>query len=146
LSGIYKNGLVYANSRVKNKREDKEKLSDYCASKIIKYPNVLVSGANNQDAVMRDELAKVNAQQILSKKLGLNDLGQNAVCWAIDNNPFFAYRKLKHYLPTLPSMDLFIARDLTDIKIEVRGTETRLDGLTQKEKQDIASYISRKVV
>lgn len=138
---FYNNGLVYTNARVKNMREEKQKLSDYCDNKIFHYPVHLFAASNHQDAVMQDNINFVAAQKSSEKIYPLNYFGEAALRFALDNNSFFTFNNLSYYIYKLPSLKLFIDRDLSDVQVGVTGTESRLKSMTMKEKRDIVSFV-----
>ncbi len=140
---FYKNGLVYTNERIKNKREDKQKLLDYLGDHYIHYPNVFDTISNTQMLAMKEkeELSLESAQQIMTRKIKFSDLGKSAMFYAFDTNQFFSYSNLHKYFPHLQSLDSFVAQDLANLEIQVRGTKVRLDNLTKQEKRDIASFV-----
>lgn len=140
---FYKNGLVYTNERIKNTRDDKQRLSDYLSNHYIHYPNVLNTISSTQMFAMKEkeEMALETAQQIITRKIKFSDLGKSAMFYAFDTNPFFSFSNLRKYFPQLQSLDLFVNQDLSELLIQIRGTKARLDHLTKQEKREIALFV-----
>ena len=139
---LYRNGIVWQNEKIKNLRQEKKVLKDYWdyGEATIHSGLKFTHNTNYENAVMRDDPNTDIKQNIIDLTLKISDLGVPAIWYAIDNLSFFSFDNLRVYLPTLPSLKMFMDRDLPEIVIKFSGHKERLDTLSPKDLRVLAFY------
>lgn len=135
-SPFWKSGIIYLNSRIENKNEDKEGIDDYGVFELYKYD--LNTGFSRETAIF-DFYLQQN-QEIKTKTYKLEDLGRNVLQKAIDKVDFFSFSNLQAYVPQYKSLLNFID-EICEIQVEVKGNELQVEDLSQEDKLDIAVHV-----
>jgi len=125
---FYKNGMIYVNELVKNKRENSKAIDERIINKIFKVS--LSSGHMNISTVFDTKKEYENFSKEV-KELNFNLLGNNVIKKAMDKLPFYKFNNLKKYFPKLKSGFEFISTNnyLKKIKIEVTSSSEVLKNL-----------------
>ena len=123
LSRFYKNGLIWKNSRIPNKREHISSLADYKVPTTLK---IQVDGGTSMSEVSgfsEKEIAAKEEQKALT--IQMNDLPIHVVRRVLDRITFFHFANLREYFPQLESIDEFITNKqyLGGISIEIRSAD-----------------------
>lgn len=131
---FYKAGIFFKNERVKYAREDVLGLNASFIETIHKVP--LLSGYSQSLTVFEDKKQKqANKKQ---KDYFIKSFGSNVIKKALSKFPEYQFSSLKRFFPHLKSLSEFIESDscLGKIRIEVEGSETVVNNLTQENKLD----------
>ncbi len=145
---LWKNGIVFINSRIPNSRLDIFCLQD---AKIGQsYSCEIRTGELKEDIILSDNNVKVQPQKKVEKgkiKYKLNKFGENVIRSALDRIEFFKYETLKKYFPHVNSIREFVtsAKYLGDIEIEVSGPKDKLSKLTSTEKLNMALMVVKNI-
>jgi type III restriction enzyme len=131
---FYKAGVIFKNERVKYAREDVLGLNASFIETIHKTP--LLSGYSQSLTVFEGEKQKqANKKQ---KDYFIKSFGSSVIKKALSKFPDYQFSNLKRFFPHLKSLSEFIESDsyLGKIRIEVEGSETIVNNLTQDDKLD----------
>lgn len=131
---FYKSGMIFKNERVKYAREDVLGLNSSFIETTHKIP--LLSGYSQSLTVFEDEKQKqANKKQ---KDYFIKSFGSSVIKKALSKFPEYQFSSLKRFFPHLTSLSEFIESNsyLGKIKVEVEGSETVVNNLTQDDKLD----------
>lgn len=139
---FYKKGVYFHNKRTDYKREDIKALDKPFREKRYKYS--LPTHSNREIIIMTEEKVSQTATKTETFTLGNEEhFEKKFLQKAIDKQKFFWFDNLQTYFPSLKSIDEFItSKDyLTDVKVDVTGTEEQLKYLSAEEKLGICSFV-----
>lgn len=144
---FYRSGHIWVNERVKNARDDVWELADYMPNKTLEYSDLLTGRVVETSAFSDGYVVDTGAGRQLARTLGLPDLGEDLVRFAMDGMRFFDFGNLVELYPHLGSRSQFITdkRFLGGMRITVRGRQERVETLTPSERLQIARFALRQI-
>ncbi|MCE0761007.1 DEAD/DEAH box helicase family protein [Marinobacter sp. G11] len=148
-SFLYKNGHVWANSRIRNQRKDVIGLGSYKIDPAFTYPD-LMTGRVTEKSAFDDKASSTPSEkpkEPVSRDFALAGFGLPIIRFALDSNRFFHFDNLKAYFPNLSSTSEFITSQtyLGNTVVSVRGLADDLDTLGPAQKLSITQYVLHQI-
>ncbi|MBC6443017.1 MAG: DEAD/DEAH box helicase family protein [Rhodobacteraceae bacterium] len=147
-TGIYKQGHVWINDRVKNPHDGVAGLDAYKIECRFIYPDLMTGRVTEASAFDDSPLVlQPGAKEPVSRDFRLADFGRAILGFAMDSNDFFHFASLRTWFPPLKSAAQFITSDayLGGVSVSVRGLPDDLDNLTAQQKMNITRYVLRQI-
>lgn len=143
---FFRNGHVWVNKRIRNAREDIEKLSDYMNDRALDF-GAFLSGRVIETAADGNRVKDTGAGEQTAHTISLTDLGVSTVRFALDGMPFFTFDRLKELFPGLQGRSQFITDIdfLGGVTVTLRGRQSRLLSLSPTDRLDVARFVLRRV-
>jgi len=118
---LYKEGVIYVNRRIEQKRDEIQCISDYVSS--YKRQKRYIDNQSHELLVYEDEVREVNFAH--SQTFTIKELEPDLVRLAINQKPFFYFANLKKYFVHLKSIREFITSSnyLADIVFTLHTTK-----------------------
>lgn len=141
---FYKEGVIFKNKRVKYTREDVEGLNTSFIETTHKIS--LLTGHSQSSMIFESEL---QCRQLDKKQKDyfIRDFGLPVIKKALCQFPEYRFANLKRLFPHLKSASEFLTSDayLGKIKVEVEGTEDKVNQLNQDDKLTIVMQVLKKL-
>ncbi len=120
-SKLYKNGYIWKNKKIKNKREKVSSLSDYDIPSLFKI-DIALSGSVSITNAFHSTISNETIVKNNVKNYTINRLPINTIRRALDKFPFYYFNNLKKYFPNISSLDEFITDNkyLGGITLEIK--------------------------
>jgi type III restriction enzyme len=137
-TSFYKKGYIFLNKQRKVNREAFESFKDYNLHKNFSYN--LKTGNISGEVLYENRRVKGEKRDARTHILKLGEIDNNIIRFAIDSLEFFRFDNIKKYFPkSLTSVKYFIElpKFLSDISVEITGTEDQLNELSNKNKLEI---------
>ena len=140
---FYKSGHIFLNEQKEYKREDVFGIPRHLIETTHKIP--LTTGYTMTTTAF-EEQGKTQIEK-KHKDYKISDFGEAVVRKAINKLGFYKFSNLQKYLPNLKSINEFItsADYLGKIKVEVEGTEERINSLTPTDKLEGTIRVLEKI-
>lgn len=140
-STLYKKGIVFANKRVSDEREDIKSLQDTQVT--TEYSYTIRSGSMHEETLLSDSLQMQKAESGKVVRHRLGDFGAHVIRATMDAFDFYTYKTLSDYFPYLKSRQEFITSDeyLGNVVIELSGPEREVQNPSQKTKYDATVHV-----
>ncbi|MFW5871642.1 MAG: DEAD/DEAH box helicase family protein [bacterium] len=140
---FYKAGHIFKNEQIKYNREDVLGLDDSIIQTTHKV--ALATGYTASSTAFEEQAKSSIAKK--QKDYKIKDFGLHVIRKALNKLELYHFSSLKAYFPHLASINEFMASDkyLGKLKVEVEGTEERINNLTQQDKLDIAIHVLEKI-
>jgi len=129
---FYREGQVFFNKKVAKKFDNIKSFADLGVLK-TNYRHVLSSGVGRMSSAFWElENPTSNAEIVKAKDVKLEDIPKHIIRFALSQNPFFYYKSLCHYFPSVGSISNFIVNKdfLAGLEITFSGTQNRLQDIT----------------
>jgi type III restriction enzyme len=143
----WKNGYIFINERIENKREDITSFND--AKIKERYSYELKTGEIKEGAILEETQGLKRSKNIVQKRTEykISDFGENIIRTALDKFEFYKFETLKKYFPHVKSVKEFISSSsyLGNVKVEVVGPEDKLERLSQSEKLKIVLSVVKEI-
>jgi len=136
---FWKNGFLFLNEQKENTREKVKHMHDLVSETIFKHN--LRTGKTKETAVFDGVTVNGDQDQDLDKlTLKLNRIEKHINRKALDKIEFYRFSNLKHYFPSLKSIDEFLTSDdyLGEVDIEIYGLKDRLNNIDNHDKYEVA--------
>ena len=149
-SSFYEKGIVWANNRIRNRRENVNSLESYGIQSNFIYPTPLMAGQVTETPMFgnqRPKRPRIQEDTVSRRTFKLIDFGKAIINFAMDRNEFFHFTRLRSYFPQLTSMSQFQTSNayLSNVSVTVRGLSEKLDNLTKNEKLNITQYVLHEI-
>ncbi len=131
---LYKKGVVFENKKVKNKYENIRSFEDLGVKKRnIEF--VLSSGEGAVTEAFNANEVKSIVSKKKSKDLKLEQIPNHIIKNALTKNDFFHFSNIKHYFPSINSINDFIQQQgyLRSLEITFKGTKERILNVTNSD-------------
>jgi len=131
---LYKKGVVFENKKVKNKYEHIRSFEDLGVKKRnIEF--VLSSGEGAVTEVFNANEVKAVVSKNKSKDIKLEQIPIHIIKNALAKNDFFHFSNIKHYFPSINSINDFIQQPeyLRSLEITFKGTKERISNITNSD-------------
>ena len=131
---LYKKGVVFENKKVKNKYEHIRSFEDLGVKKRnIEF--VLSSGEGAVTEVFNANEVKAVVSKNKSKDIKLEQIPIHIIKNALAKNDFFHFSNIKHYFPSINSINNFIQQQgyLRGLEITFKGTKERISNITNSD-------------
>ncbi|TCP58471.1 hypothetical protein EV663_12518 [Rhodovulum bhavnagarense] len=144
---FFRRGHVWVNRRIRNARDEIDKLSDYMDDRALDYGAFLSGRVIETGAFDGDRVIDTGAGEQTARTMSLTELGVSTVRFALDGMPFFTFERLQELFPSLRSRSQFITDIdfLGGVTITLRGRERHLMSLSPADRLDVARFALRKV-
>lgn len=142
-SDFYKEGLIFLNEQIKYNRSGIFSLPNTITEHIFHVS--LYTGAVQSTTIFEYNLSgQIDKKQ---KNYYLRDFGIPIIRKALSRLEFYQFNNLKAFLPNVSSIHEFITSDnyLGKIKLEIEGTEEKLNSLLPEEKRQLAINVLIKI-
>ena len=134
-SRFYKQGLVYLNSRVPNKNEDKQKVEDYANLGILKFSLETFSSQQKEVFSKKLKLQGDDPRQIVEKDIYFEtNIGKEIIYHCMNKRRFFSFEELQKFFPHLQSRQEFIKQNLFSKKFVLKTSNYRHRNLSCDDK------------
>ncbi len=107
---FYRHGLVYLNSRVRNRYEKVYSFSDMGVS-LQNYQYTLATGRGASQSILDNNDSVSQVKEAGSQEIKVRDIPVHIVRNAIAQNSFFSFNSIKKYFPHIESVRQFIDSD-----------------------------------
>ena len=131
---LYKKGVVFENKKVKNKYEHIRSFEDLGVKKRnIEF--VLSSGEGTVTKAFNPNEVKAVVSKNKSKDIKLEQIPIHIIKNALAKNDFFHFSNIKHYFPSINSINNFIQQQgyLRGLEITFKGTKERISNVTNSD-------------
>lgn len=131
---LYKKGVVFENKKVKNEYENIRSFEDLGVKKRnIEF--VLSSGEGAVTEAFNANEVKSVVSNKKSKDIKLEQIPIYIIKNALARNDFFHFSKIKHYFPSINSINDFIQQQgyLRSLEITFKGTKERISNITNSD-------------
>lgn len=134
---FYEKGIIFINERKKYDRSD---ITGFDSTLINKKHKVSLATGYSRAINVFTEAVTVAAPEKAQKDFRLLDFGERVVLKALHRLDFYGFNNLKSWLPNLKSLSEFLTSEnyLGKITVEVEGTKTQVENLSQEEKLEIS--------
>lgn len=131
-TGFYKSAILWKNERRPNAREDVLGLADYMASTDLTYSGFMSGRVIQVQAFGEVPQANPGDSNQSSRLIDVDDLGKQAILFAMDCDKFFHFDNLKSLFPNLHTRDEFITSKemLGACEITLRGPKRTIIDLS----------------
>ena len=142
-NSFYKTGYIFKNERVKYAREDVKGINASFIETTHKI--TLLSGFSQSSAIFIEDVKVTTKKK--QKDYLLNSFGGSVIRKALNQLPEYQFSNLVSVFPNLDSISSFIKSDsyLGKIKIEVEGSETIINDLSQNDKLYLTTRLLEKL-
>ena len=132
-TAFYQRGLIYLNSRIKNKYEHVWSFSDMKISS-KNYQYVLATGRGVSEAILNDDGEIKAVKETGRKDVAVRDIPIHIIRNAIARNSFFSFSSIKTYFPHCKSVRQFIEDEnyLGGLEITFQGDKRELSFLSNR--------------
>lgn len=134
VTDLYKKGVVFENKKVKNNYENIRSFDDLGVKKRnIEF--VLSSGEGTVTEAFNANEVKSIISKKKSKDIKLELIPIHIIKNALTKNDFFHFSNIKHYFPSINSINDFIQQEgyLRDLEITFKGTKERISNITNSD-------------
>jgi len=140
---FWKNGVIFANKRIRNKREGILGFDNLTISRRLSHK--MKTGFAHEALLLEDQT--VHSFESSSWELNLGKLGENVIRTALQRLEFYQFANLKQYFPHLKSIHEFItsADYLGGVVIELIDTAKQTRHISQADKLHIAITALEKI-
>lgn len=146
-SKLFKGGYIFLNKRERiagNLKQDLAEVSfDYQNENNI---FTLPSRQAREEKIFEKLKSNQQNDKQVRQEIELLSLGENIIRIALGRNIFGQFEKLQSIFADLKSIDQFIDKYLSDIKVTIKGGQQQIKNLTQREKLEIAQFVIDEVL
>lgn len=148
---IWKKGLIYTNKREKNLSEGiasldsgKASFNENAEANVFVLPTRL----GLEGALFNKENLQKSKEILETKTIQLTDLGMHVLRHALGKTRKGTFDSLQKLFGGMNSLEDFLTTQefLGGVKVKVRGTSSQLNGLSQYEKLQIASFVIKQII
>ena len=130
---FYQHGLIYLNSRIKNRYEHVQSFSDMKIY-LRNYQYSLATGRGVSEAILNKNSDVKSVKKAGQKDVAIRNIPIHIIKNAIARNPFFSFSSIKTYFPSVKSVRQFIEDEnyLGGLEITFQGDERELSLLSNQ--------------
>jgi len=128
---FYHNGYVFFNKKKPRSFDNIKSFADLGVKK-TNYHHVLSSGVGKMSSAFLELESPVSNNEIIENKdIKLSDIPKHIIRFALSQNPFYYFKSISHYFPTVDAISSFIdSKDfLSGLEITFKGTHKRLQNI-----------------
>lgn len=145
---IYKNGVVYVNTKIPQDKSKINGIYDYYQSNSYKTQNKKIDNSSNELKIFEEEIQN-DVKYLKPNVFKIKNVESDIVRSAINKKPFFYFSNLKKYFKNLKSITEFITSDnyLGDIEFSIQFTKEQEinDNLSIKLFLELLDEIEKKI-
>ena len=130
---FYKTGLIYFNTRIKNNCEYAKSFSDLAVIK-KNYQHNIASGRGTAEALLINNGTANEVDESKKDDVKIKEIPKHIVYNAVSRQPFFNFKSIKKYFPTIESVRQFVEGDdyLGGGQITFQGIPSAIYNLSNK--------------